>query len=691
VAFVRRRLSIILSACSITLGIGLLYLVTATPTFTANAELFVASKSGTGDAASVSTIVESQVAIIRSEGIARDVIRKLDLAEDPEFARRNVLHRIVRSMSRRLGWSGPETDSSMMSDAVETFDRKLSVKRAGVTYIVDMTFESLTPERAAQILNTVAETYIADQMDAKYKFTLPDEIWIKDRLTELNNRASAAQVALEDYHKNKNDIRGFADVDQERTLDDAARSSKAAYDNFQHALRQTEAVQQQSAPVFEASLVTRASPPLRASSPKAGILLGISAIGGLLLGVSIGLLRDASDRGIRASKEVSNEVQRLCIAVVPRVKSRGAKLGVGLGDSGARLAAAVFAVALLFAAATDYIPILSDQDGTVFGLFKPDVYKETLYVASGVGAAIAAVISRRAALLFLRVLGIFYFLDGALGIFTGSSYLALGIFTQGVVSNSPVQLSSTVFHLGIGLFGMFAGWYGGQGKLVSQPDLAPRTIVGSDSPIWTPNEAPQSRFTRAFLEIKLAIESTNRKGKRNQVIGITSTYQNEGKSTVAAALALVLAQSGARAILVDLNSRNGSLSAELAPAAGNGVLDVMSGAAPLCETTWIEPVTQLAFLPLGKNRPIRPSELLSGGSVDRLLQILRASHEYVIVDLPAVAPFAEAQAAIGALDSLIFVIEANRTNVDAVKRGRNVIGDENIVGVVLNKANATSA
>ena len=83
--------------------------------------------------------------------------------------------------------------------ALETFQRKLSVRRVGLTYIVGMSSQSIDPKRAALILNTVAETYIAQQMDAEYDSNLLDETWIKDRLNELSNQASAAQKALADY------------------------------------------------------------------------------------------------------------------------------------------------------------------------------------------------------------------------------------------------------------------------------------------------------------------------------------------------------------------------------------------------------------------------------------------------------------------------------------------------------------
>src|SRR5882757_1168518 len=152
VAFIRRRLSIILLTCLVTLGIALLYLIAAVPTFTAAAKLVVDARAASGDAASVSTMVESQIAIIKSESLARAVIQKLGLAEDSEFAgQAGGVRGMIRSISRRLGLSKPEAESSVMRHALESFDRKLSARRVGLTYIVEITFDSIDPERAAQI------------------------------------------------------------------------------------------------------------------------------------------------------------------------------------------------------------------------------------------------------------------------------------------------------------------------------------------------------------------------------------------------------------------------------------------------------------------------------------------------------------------------------------------------------------
>jgi len=614
VAFVRRRLSIILLTCLITLGVALLYLIAAVPTFTANAELVVDSKAAPGDAASVSTIVESQIAIIKSESIARAVIGKLGLGRDPEFAGHDG--GTIKSISRLLGWGKPKTEPGGLRYAAESFQRKLSAKRVGLTYIVNLTFDSIDPERAAEILNAVAETYIAAQMDAKYQSALQGEKWAKDRLNELSSRASTAQRAVANYHKNRNDIADSADpVDagtpasqstarvqgELRELEAAAESTARTYDNFHRALRYMEA-QQQSLPVLEARLLNEASPPLRASSPKVRNVLGISTVAGVLLGIAIGMLRDLSDRGIRTSGQVWRELQIACIAVVPRVKSDGVwgKLTTVFSGPAERLPMKL---------ASLESPVISMRNGPV-SIAMPSTDGERT--------------SKRA------------------------------------LSNP------------------------------TSTDLPrSRNIVRTESPIWTITDAPQSRFTESFLEIKLAIDSMNRSGRRNQVIGITSTQPDEGKSTVAAALALLMAHAGARVILVDCNLRNRSLSAALAPAAAFGILDVMTGAASVSETTWTDSISQLAFLPVGNNsRPIYASDVLTSEKLDELFQTLREAYEYVVVDLPAVMPFADVRAAAHLLDSFILVVEWGRTNIGVVERALEVCSDidEIMLGVTLNKA-----
>jgi Mrp family chromosome partitioning ATPase len=220
-------------------------------------------------------------------------------------------------------------------------------------------------------------------------------------------------------------------------------------------------------------------------------------------------------------------------------------------------------------------------------------------------------------------------------------------------------------------------------------DPRSQNIVRMESPIWTITDAPQSPFTESLLEIKLAIDSMTRSGKRMQVIGITSTRPKEGKSTIAAALALLIAHTEARVVLLDCNFRNRSLSAGLAPAAASGILDVMTGAVSLPAITWTDPLSRLSFLPAGNSsRPIYAIDALRSETLDELFKALRKTYEYIIVDLPAVAPFADVRAAVHLLDSFIIVAECGRTNIGVVERALKVCSgiNELMLGVALNKA-----
>lgn len=336
-AFLRRRLSIILLTCFLMFGAGLLYLVVAVPTFTATAQLIVDAKTtSSNDTASATTAVESQVAILRSESVARAAIAKLGLAGDPEFSG-GALHRLSRSTSRLLGWSRQDTDV-VTRDAMEAFARKLSVKRAGLTYIVDLAFSSADPERAAQVLDTVVETYITTQMDAKYKWGLQNEKWVKERVNELSSQASTAKKAVAEYNRARNGVAAPANAadagplssqstgtqDELRALEATADAAAKTYDNFLRMLRYMDAMQQQSAPVFEARLLTGVSHPYTASSPNARLILGSAILGGMLLGIGIGLLRDRSDRE-RAPARRSAATASGGTGVVQGLKANGVK------------------------------------------------------------------------------------------------------------------------------------------------------------------------------------------------------------------------------------------------------------------------------------------------------------------------------------------------------------------------------
>jgi hypothetical protein len=117
-------------------------------------------------------------------------------------------------------------------------------------------------------------------------------------------------------------------------------------------------------------------------------------------------------------------------------------------------------VILALVASLNYLPIpgIVDAEGRTFGIFALDIYDDALHLVSALWALAAALISTRAARMFLILFGALYLLDGILGAFTGSGFLDLGIFTWGVLDIPfTMKLLSSLPHLILGGFALFIG------------------------------------------------------------------------------------------------------------------------------------------------------------------------------------------------------------------------------------------
>ena len=105
-----------------------------------------------------------------------------------------------------------------------------------------------------------------------------------------------------------------------RELQSAADTYKSLRDNF--LVRYTQAVQDQSFPISDVQVVTRAIAPLRKSWPKAIIVLAAGAFLGFALGFGIALLREALDRGVRTAAQVRASFGLPCLGLLPTLKLR---------------------------------------------------------------------------------------------------------------------------------------------------------------------------------------------------------------------------------------------------------------------------------------------------------------------------------------------------------------------------------
>jgi hypothetical protein len=119
----------------------------------------------------------------------------------------------------------------------------------------------------------------------------------------------------------------------------------------------------------------------------------------------------------------------------------------------------VYAVVLGLVTALNYVPGLTDDQERVFGIFALDLYDDLLHFASAAWAAAAAWTSTRACVIYLKVFGSLYLLDGLLGLATGSGFLDLAIVVYGI-QPLPLQFKflANLPHIALGGFAAYAGF-----------------------------------------------------------------------------------------------------------------------------------------------------------------------------------------------------------------------------------------
>jgi len=197
-------------------------------------------------------------------------------------------------------------------------------------------------------------------------------------------------------------------------------------------------------------------------------------------------------------------------------------------------------------------------------------------------------------------------------------------------------------------------------------------------------DTPACAYAEAIRSIKLNIDMNTQENAN--IIGVTSCLPSEGKSTLAVAMATLIAKGGSRVILVDCDVRHSSISRLLAPNASTGFLDVVAGTADLADTVWTDAATQLEVLPVG-GHVAHATEFLASRAAKSLFDTLQVKYDYVIVDLAPLVASMDVRATSRFIDSYLLVIEWGSTKIDAVqymlRNEPNV--HENIVGVVLNK------
>jgi protein-tyrosine kinase len=174
---------------------------------------------------------------------------------------------------------------------------------------------------------------------------------------------------------------------------------------------------------------------------------------------------------------------------------------------------------------------------------------------------------------------------------------------------------------------------------------------------------------------------------------VTSAAPREGKTFVVANLAqAIVCQPNLKTLVIDADLRCSSLHQVMGAPSTPGLSDYLRGAADEAAIVQFgdSQNRNLSLIP-GGNKITNPSELLSNGRMETLLKRVAPAFDWVIIDSPPCVPVSDASLLAGLADGVLVVIKAASTSSALVRKAREELRKNNIVGLVLNSVEETAA
>jgi capsular exopolysaccharide family len=215
-------------------------------------------------------------------------------------------------------------------------------------------------------------------------------------------------------------------------------------------------------------------------------------------------------------------------------------------------------------------------------------------------------------------------------------------------------------------------------------------INGSLNKIPIVNEGAPFQFVEAYNSLRTNLQFALG-NKNNRRIIVTSALHGEGKSTTTLNLAIVLANSDYKVLLVNCDLRMPTLylNLNLQKTDTKGLSSVLTGKCQLEEClVKVEDEKGFTFLPSGPV-PSNPAELLGSFKMSKIITDLSSQYDYILFDTPPVAVVTDAAVLSKFTDGVVFVVSQNLTTIEAAKAAKKSLSNvgANVIGCILNNYN----
>ncbi|QIB35464.1 GumC family protein [Ancylobacter pratisalsi] len=690
VDFLARRWMLILAVMLSVLALTFVIVMTLTPRYTSSAQILLDPNSRQnlgGDLAGIgvsidSAVFDNQTSIISSVNFLRRVVEKQNLTKDPEFGvssnSPSFFSAIVSSIMSLFSSSDmPEQDKSIADGTippdVRTSIAKLkagmSVNRLQRTAILNVSVTSTDPERAARLANAIADEFIVDQLENRFESARRASDWLTDRLQSLREALRQSEEAVTKFRTENKlfQVTGSTTLNQQQLSEVNAEllkiqtetaAKRAKYEQAQQITKEGGSVESLPDVIQSPVIGSLRGRLAEVSSREADLVTRYGARHPMVVNVR------AERREIE--NQINAEVQRIVAnlkndyeVAQSRADAMSANVAAASGQTGAESSLAVrlrelerdaSANRVLYETFLNQSKLTEEQSQVTI--------QEARIITPALPSSVPSFPSKS---LFLTI-------GGAFGLAFGLG-LAVLLDMLNVGFSSPRQVEEQT---GLAVLSTIE-WVdltegGGQGGVPSVDYLVSK---------------PLSRFSESIRSLRAGIQMSN-VDNPPRIVEVTSAAPGEGKSMLAISLAVSAATSGKRVLLIDCDLRRPSVTQQFGLQDRPGLVELLAQSASTEGILHRDKASGVYVLASGAKTQ-NPPDLLGSARMQHLIEQLRESFDFVVLDAPPIGPVIDASVLAPLVDKVLFVVRWNATAREFVKHAIDRIpGDRKICGLALN-------
>jgi capsular exopolysaccharide synthesis family protein len=609
--------------------------------------------------------LKTQYEVLQSDTLARRTIRRLELTADPVFASDRqygfLIDLVLSGTKFAAGMVGSDTDSEFFQAEdwqIEQFKKNLEVAPVTGTRLVEVSYVSVDPGFSGRVVNTLGEEFVRYNFETRYESTSRATDFLQERLRELKIKVEKSEEDLIEYAREK----GILNVNERENVvlqmltrlnEEMATVRAELIAETAHYVAVQNAPEGAFPQVLENPVISDLEE--RRSQVKQQLAsLSTQFLPGWPEVVKLQEQLEEIERELAREREDALQQAQLHYAIVEDQYSR-------------------------LSTAFEEQKTIADQlaeDSIQYNILKREVEtNKQLYegllqrlkeagVAAGLNSSNIHIVDEA------RPPVDPYWprpkLHLALGLIMGSVLAVSLAFLTEYMDNTlktPDEIEEFLTLPSLGVIPTLDELSLGRQR------RSLKGQGGQPQPALLPYSEPRSRVWEAYRSLRTSLLLSQSNHPPQKML-ITSAFAGEGKTTTVANTGIVLAQTGASTILIDLDMRRSTLASLFGLNPEEGVSSYLSGNSDLTSLIHQTGVPNLCILPAGPQPP-NAAELIGSDRMDRLFRLLEDEFKYIVVDSPPVLSVTDAQILAQLVDGVVLVIYGGRTPRDAARKAVN--------------------